>query len=36
MVKDTIDIQGLKPLLAVELLLNVEPAQDDAEVVKTF
>jgi len=32
MVKDTIDIQGLKTIAGSRALLNVEPAQDDAEV----
>lgn len=36
MVKDTIDIQGLKTIAGSRALLNVEPAQDDAEVVKNI
>ncbi len=35
MVKDTIDIQGLKTIAGSKALLEVEPAHDDAEVVKT-
>lgn len=36
MVKDTIDIQGLKTIAGSKALLEVEPAHDDAEVVKNI
>ncbi len=36
MVKDTIDIQGLKTIAGSRALLEVEPAHDDAEVVKNI